>query len=124
MYRTGDMGIMRADGNIEFLGRKDFQIKLRGLRIELGEIENAAMCIEGVSRACAALDSNKNAIALFIEAAGEYKLRHVNNELKKHIPKYMLPGELFVLEKFPHTSNDKIDRVSLKKLLCGKDGEK
>ncbi len=124
LYRTGDLAYENEEGLLMYVGRMDSQIKINGNRVELGEIENAAMCIEGVSRACAALDRNKNAIALFIEAAGEYKLRHVNNELKKHIPKYMLPGELFVLEKFPHTSNDKIDRVSLKKLLCGKDGEK
>lgn len=124
LYRTGDLVYETEDGLIMYVGRMDSQIKINGNRVELGEIENAAMCIEGVSGAVAALDSEKNAIALFLETKNDYKLRHINLELKKHIPKYMLPGELFLLEKFPHTPNDKIDRVSLKKMLCGKDGEK
>lgn len=124
LYRTGDLVYENDEGLIMYVGRMDSQIKINGNRVELGEIENAAMCIEGVSGAVAALDADKNAIALFLETKNECKLRHINLELKKHIPKYMLPGKLIVMEKFPHTPNDKIDRVTLKKMLCGKDGEK
>ena len=117
MYRTGDLAYWDADGLIQFCGRKDNQIKLKGNRIELGEIENAAMCVEGVENAAAIFDAEHEQIVLFVETQGTLPLRRFNLELKKHIPAYMLPGKLIPMEKLPHTANDKIDRVTLKKSL-------
>ena len=119
MYRTGDLAYRDEDGLIQFCGRKDNQIKLKGNRIELGEIETAAMAVEGVENAAAVFDAENELIALFVETQGTLPLRRFNLELKKHIPQYMLPGKLFPMEKLPHTANDKIDRVLLKKILKG-----
>ena len=119
MYRTGDLAYWDEEGLIQFCGRKDNQIKLKGNRIELGEIETAAMCVEGVENAAAIFDGENELIALFVESAGTLPQRRFNLELKKHIPQYMLPGKLVVMEKLPHTANDKIDRVTLKKILKG-----
>lgn len=117
MYRTGDLAYFNEDGLIMFIGRKDNQIKHKGNRIELGEIETAAMCVEGVENACAIFDSNKQEIVLFVETKGTLPLRRFNVELKKYIPQYMLPSMLIPMEKLPHTANDKIDRVTLRKTL-------
>lgn len=117
MYRTGDLAYWNDAGELMFCGRKDNQIKLRGNRIELGEIETAAVCVEGVENAAAVFDAENEQIVLFVETAGTLPLRRFNMELRKMIPQYMLPGKLVPMEKLPHTANDKIDRVTLKKYL-------
>lgn len=117
IYRTGDLAYINDEGLIIFLGRKDNQVKVKGNRIELGEIENAAMCIGSIKGACAVYDEPNQKIVLFAESCEALMLRRVNLELKKYIPQYMLPGRLVVMDKFPHTANDKIDRVALKKSL-------
>lgn len=115
LYRTGDICYKTEEGLIMYVGRMDSQIKLKGNRIELGEIENAAQCLEYVDNACAIFDAENEKIFLFLETCENLVLRKVNVELKKYVPKYMLPQELVCLEKLPHTANDKIDRVTLKK---------
>lgn len=117
IYRTGDLAFIDDEGLIIYLGRKDNQVKVKGNRIELGEIENAAMCVDGVKGACAVFDEDKQQIVLFVESQTDFKLRKMNLELKKYIPNYMLPSGLIVMDKFPHTANDKIDRVTLKNSL-------
>lgn len=117
MYHTGDLAYWNDAGEIMFCGRKDNQIKLKGNRIELGEIESAAVCVQGVENAAAVFDAEKEQIVLFVETAGTLPLRRFNLELRKMIPQYMLPGKLVPMEKLPHTANDKIDRVLLKKYL-------
>ena len=117
IYRTGDLAYVNDEGLIIYLGRMDNQVKVKGNRIELGEIENAAMCVGGVKGACAVVDEKNQKIVLFIESCEAFRLRKLNLELKKYIPNYMLPGDLVVMEKFPHTANVKIDRVTLKKSL-------
>lgn len=120
MYRTGDLAIRREDGQLLFCGRKDFQIKLKGNRIELGEIEAAAMCVPGVENAAAVFSPEKELICLFAECPDAEKrlsLRRFNLELRKYVPAYMLPGELRYMDALPHTANDKIDRVSLKRSI-------
>jgi len=119
MYRTGDLAYWDSEGLIQFCGRKDNQIKLKGNRIELGEIETAAMCVKGVENAAAIFDAEQELIALYVETQGTLPARRFNMELKKHIPAYMVPGKLICMEKLPHTANDKIDRVTLKKMLKG-----
>jgi len=115
IYRTGDLAYIDQEGLIMILGRMDSQIKLRGNRIELGEIEKAAACIDGIKRTCAIFNLQKEEIVLFVETPKEFTLRKINMELLKYIPRYMLPHKLISLENFPHTANDKIDRVTLQK---------
>ncbi len=117
LYRTGDVAYISEDGLIMYAGRKDHQIKIKGNRVELGEIETAAMCIDGVNNVCAIFDEENERIVLFLESELEFKLRLVNKELLKHIPKYMLPAEIKVMPQLPHTANDKINRVELKNSL-------
>ena len=114
MYRTGDLGYINEEGFIIIQGRMDSQIKHRGNRIELGEIEKAASCLDGVRRSCALFDSEKDQIVLYLETDLEINFRKMNLELSKMIPKYMLPHSLKIMEKFPMTPNDKIDRRQLK----------
>ena len=97
-----------------YVGRKDSQFKLRGNRIELGEIEQNALAIDGVERACALFDEVKQEIVVFVKSKANLTLRTFNNELKKYVPKYMLPAKLFVIEAFPYNKNNKIDRLALK----------
>ncbi|MDD6484742.1 MAG: AMP-binding protein [Clostridiales bacterium] len=117
IYRTGDLGYIDDEGLIIYNGRRDNQVKVKGNRIELGEIENAAMCVDGIKGACAVFDEVNQKIVLFAESCAPLVLRKVNLELKKYIPQYMLPGKLVVMDAFPHTANDKIDRVTLKRSL-------
>lgn len=117
MYRTGDLAYWDKDGLLQFCGRRDNQIKLKGNRIELGELEAAAMCVEGVENAAAVFDRERERIVLFVETQGTLPPRRFNMELKKRVPQYMLPGRLVPMEKLPHTPNDKIDRQALKAKL-------
>ena len=117
IYRIGDLAYINDEGLIMYDGRIDNQVKVKGNRIELGEIECAAMCVSGVRGACAVFDAENERIVLFVESCESLVLRKFNNELKQYIPKYMLPSKLVVMDKFPHTANDKIDRVTLKKSL-------
>lgn len=117
MYRTGDLAYKEADGLIQYVGRKDSQIKLRGNRIEMGDIETAARCIPGLSNACAVFDPDNERIVLFAETQDPWTLRRLNVELAKYLPKYMLPGKLVCLEALPLNANRKIDRVALKAQL-------
>lgn len=117
MYRSGDLGYKTEEGLIMYQGRMDNQIKVRGNRIELGEIESAAMCVEGVENVCAVFEPVKQEIVLFLETQQNYTLRKFNMEMKKFVPKYMLPAKVICMPNLPHTPNDKIDRVLLKKKL-------
>lgn len=121
LYRTGDIAWIGEDGLIMYAGRKDHQIKIKGNRVELGEVEAAAMCLENVNNVCAVFDEENERIVLFLESEGEFKLRAVNRELMRYIPKYMLPAAVEVMEKLPHTANDKIDRRALKARLVGEE---
>ena len=119
MYRTGDMGIMRADGNIEFLGRKDFQIKLRGLRIELGEIENALCSFGGVTNAavvCRTDGRGEKYLAAFY--TGVYAdEKDIRKFLSERLPAYMIPNCFAHLAKMPLTASGKTDRKALPEVV-------
>ena len=114
MYRTGDIGYRTDEGLVMYVGRKDSQFKLRGNRIELGEIEQNALAIQEIERACALFDETNQEIVVFIKTRTEMNLRKFNSELKKYVPKYMLPSKLFVVDEFPYNKNSKIDRLALK----------
>lgn len=116
MYRTGDMGLIRADGNIEFLGRSDFQIKLRGLRIELGEIENAMCGFDGISHAavvCRNDSKGEKYLAGFYTCDGEADERTLRRYLSERLPSYMIPNIFMRLSRMPMTASGKICRNEL-----------
>ena len=118
LYKTGDLGRRRADGNIEFLGRIDHQVKIRGFRIELGEIEamlrQHPKLREAVVTAREDRPGDKRLVAYFVPKAGEQttpeELRHF---LQEKLPDYMTPSLFMPLETLPVTPNGKVDRKQL-----------
>jgi amino acid adenylation domain-containing protein len=118
LYKSGDLGRYLADGNIEFLGRVDDQIKIRGFRVEPGEIENVLGQNAAVRQALVMVREDS--------PAGKYLVAYVvpsrepaptapelRNFLKQSLPAYMIPAVFVVLERFPLTPNGKVDRQAL-----------
>ena len=112
IYRTGDIVKYNEYGEIIYLCRKDSQIKYQGHRIELGEIDSAGYAIDGIRQACAVFDDNK--IVFFCSLVKELTEKEIYGELKKKVPKYMLPKVIRILEEIPLNANGKLDRVWLK----------
>ena len=116
MYRTGDLVRRRKDGNIDFIGRVDHQVKLRGYRIELGEIEARLNELPSVREAVvvAREDSpgDKRLVA-YLTLSGEAEEEALQKHLGASLPEYMVPSHFVFLEAFPLTPNKKVDRKKL-----------
>lgn len=115
VYRTGDIVKLADDGNLEFVSRKDFQVKHKGNRIELGEIEVAVNAVEGVTSAACIFDQLNDKIILYYTTA-DGKERDIINLVKERIPVYMFPEVVKHLQTMPYNLNGKIDRVELKRI--------
>jgi amino acid adenylation domain-containing protein len=117
MYRTGDLCRWRTDGNIEYLGRMDFQVKVRGFRIELGEIEAVLSECPGVRQAAVMVredtQGDKRLVAYLIPTQRELHTEDIKRSLREKLPEYMMPSHFVSLEKFPMTTNGKLDRKAL-----------
>jgi amino acid adenylation domain-containing protein len=134
LYRTGDWGRYLPDGNIEFLGREDLQVKINGYRIELGEIESVLRHYPIVSEAIVDVcGPNKNVLAAYIVyrknddialITHDERERDIDRYLENNIPAYMLPKKYFTLDKVPLTSNGKVDRTYLRNLYNASDDKK
>ncbi len=112
MYKTGDLAMWLPDGNIEYLGRTDFQIKIRGLRVELGDIENAILKFENVKQCIVTVFENngeKNLCAYYT-ASKEIDESLLKAAISKELPDYMVPEYYMRLEKIPTNANGKADR--------------
>lgn len=107
IYKTGDLGVMRADGILEFHGRKDRQIKHLGHRVELDEIEEAVKSVKTVSDCLAAYNRKKEQIMLFY--TGEATAKAIALEIRKKLPEFMLPRKTVKLEEIPRLPNGKTD---------------
>ena len=114
IYRTGDLGKWNERGELEFVSRKDFQVKHKGNRIELGEIEVAVNAIDGVTNAACVFDQPNDKIVLYYTTADSQE-RDVINLVKERIPVYMFPEVVNHLLQMPYNMNGKIDRIELKK---------
>ena len=117
-YRTGDLGRYRPGGVLEFLGRRDQQIKLRGHRIELGEIEAALQSQPGVHQAVAVLQGLPQALAAAVvlaptTAASDQTETRLRAGLAERLPDYMVPARIEVFERMPLSSNGKVDRKAV-----------
>ncbi|MDF5726150.1 MAG: amino acid adenylation domain-containing protein [Rhizonema sp. PD37] len=115
IYKTGDLARLRSDGNLEYLGRIDNQIKLRGFRIELGEIESILLQHPSVKEAIVTLyktESNQSLIAYVTGITTDLSTK-LKNHLSSRLPDYMVPAQIVVLDQLPLTPNGKIDRLAL-----------
>ncbi|NWB98760.1 amino acid adenylation domain-containing protein [Pseudomonas gingeri] len=118
LYKTGDLGRWLANGALEYLGRNDFQVKIRGLRIEIGEVEAALALCAGVREVVViareddpSQPENKRLVAYLCgEPAPAEQLRV---ELLKHLPEYMVPSAFVHLDSLPLSPNGKLDRKAL-----------
>lgn len=118
MYKTGDLGRWRADGNIEYLGRNDFQVKVRGFRIELGEIESRLTAHSAVAQALVLAREDRpgdvRLVAYVVARSGaSIHGEALAQHLRMTLPEYMLPQHYVVLDAFPLSSNGKVDRKLL-----------
>jgi acyl carrier protein len=118
LYRTGDIARFLPDGNLDFLGRSDLQVKIRGHRIELGEIEAVLEQQPAVRQAVVVADEDllggKTLAAYVVAKAGEsVTATGLRSALGAKLPEYMVPSHFVFLESFPLTANGKIDRNAL-----------
>ena len=113
IYRTGDIVKYNRLGELEFVSRKDFQVKHNGNRIELGEIEVAVNALNGVTGAACIHDSEEDKIVLYYTTASGDEL-DIINLVKDKLPKYMFPNVINRIDAMPHNMNGKIDRIALK----------
>ena len=115
LYCTGDMGRYWNDGNIEFLGRLDNQVKINGYRVELGEIEAAVSDIFPENRSVVIPIKRNNGIVIIgiVEGKLYYDEKIIKKKLESTIPKYEIPKRIFNINEFPLTDNGKINRKKL-----------
>jgi len=118
LYRTGDLGRWQKDGAVEFIGRKDDQVKVRGYRIELGEIEAALRRLPGVREGAAVVreeSGGEKRLVGYVVWSGEesYSGQRLREQLRRSLPEYMVPAVLVKIEQMPLNSNGKIDRKAL-----------
>ncbi|MDN3379153.1 MULTISPECIES: non-ribosomal peptide synthetase [unclassified Pseudoalteromonas] len=121
LYVTGDRCRMRSDGNIEYVGRSDDQIKVQGNRVELGEIERCLINMPMVDRAyvCthAFSETGNLQVVSYVVAAPGYQLNEsdLKQQLEQQLAGYLVPNHLYLLPEFPVTSNGKVDKSKLPK---------
>src|SRR5881394_2671375 len=119
MYRSGDYGRWLPDGRLEFLGRRDAQVKVNGFRIEIGEVENRLLRLPGVRDGAVVVaergDGSKQVVA-FYSAAEELDAGDMQDRLRASLPAYMIPSGIHWREQLPATANGKIDKKSLTNL--------
>lgn len=117
IYKTGDLAKWNYDGNLEYLGRIDDQIKLRGFRIELGEIESVLLQHPSVKEAIVTLykTENNQSLIAYITGTSNDLATELKNYLKSLLPDYMIPAQIIILDKLPLTAHGKVDRKALPK---------
>jgi D-alanine--poly(phosphoribitol) ligase subunit 1 len=117
IYRTGDLAKVREDGLLEYLGRKDFQVKFMGYRIETYEVEKAILSLENVQQAavllCGSSQGEISELVAFVEGAVTDDAALLQR-LGRSLPAYMLPKQIIALERLPLTDRGKIDRSALR----------
>ena len=109
LYRTGDLVRWCEDGSLQYLGRNDFQVKLRGQRLELGEVESALLAVDGVQSAVAVVRADR----LVAYIVGTADRDDVSAHVARSLPEYMLPSTIVVLDAMPLGATGKLDRTAL-----------
>ena len=124
MYRTGDLARWRATGELEFAGRKDYQVKVRGHRIEMGEVEAALSAEPAVAQAIVvarAGEGNETQLIAYVTSKEKTSAAALRSSLQQRVPDYMVPSAIVMMETFPLTPNGKIDRRALPAPVFGKE---
>ncbi|MGC5256000.1 amino acid adenylation domain-containing protein [Gordonia sp. DT218] len=120
-YRTGDLARYWPDGTLEFLGRADHQVKVRGFRVELGEVEGALRSVDGVRHAVATVVNGsgglRNLVAAIVVDDAAATPSTIESELHKLLPTYMIPSRIEIVDALPLTENGKLDRKVIGALL-------
>ncbi len=120
-YRTGDQGMIWEDENIEFLGRKDHQVKIKGYRIEIGEVESALNRISYLKNAVVAVieehRGKRLAALIVVEDQAQFEEEKLKKELEEYLPAYMIPDLLRLSDEIPQTGNGKPDRKKIQQML-------
>jgi amino acid adenylation domain-containing protein len=117
MYRSGDLGCLRPDGGIDYLGRMDFQVKIRGFRIELGEVQSALSKCQGVDQ-CVVMaqpdpSGNQRLVGYVVMKENSDGTSRILGEISGKLPPQMVPSLIISLETMPLTENGKVDRKAL-----------
>jgi amino acid adenylation domain-containing protein len=117
-YRTGDLGRHRADGNLEYVGRRDGQVKLRGYRVEIGEVESVLRTEEGIEDAVVVIagqgQTDRRLIGYVVKGRGcQIYGKNIKQRMREKLPDYMVPATIIEIEQMPLTVNGKIDRRAL-----------
>ncbi|MCO4850630.1 non-ribosomal peptide synthase/polyketide synthase [Bacillus vallismortis] len=116
MYRTGDLARLMPDGNIEFIGRIDHQVKIHGFRIELGEIESVMLNIPDIQEAAAIALKDADGdyfLCGYYTAEKPIQISELRESMARHLPRYMIPNHFVQLDKMPLTPNGKLNRQLL-----------
>lgn len=120
VYRSGDIGRFLPDGRIEYHGRNDFQVKIRGLRIELSEIENCMLSYDGVSAACAKvrrIQGREHLVGFYTVSPGQTVVpEKLTKYLREHLTLYMVPDILKEIDDIPRTPGGKVDLKQLEQI--------
>lgn len=116
IYRTGDLARWLPDGNIQYIGRLDNQVKVCGFRIELEEVEAHLVKYDGVTNALTAVAERNGAgiLCALVLGDGEIEISYLKNFLRQRLPKYMIPSIIIQVEEFPISQNGKADRSFVK----------
>ncbi|KAM3417875.1 hypothetical protein BST61_g6095 [Cercospora zeina] len=139
-YRTGDLARYYPDGSIDFLGRKDYQVKIRSQRFELEEVESTVLTCSAVREVAVTVQKNDQhqflvaVVALTFSALPHHNILHelscdttqlaldtIREEIKHKLPHFMIPTHWIVVERLPQTLNAKVDRGAIKKWLAGRE---
>ncbi|HEV8322059.1 MAG TPA: Pls/PosA family non-ribosomal peptide synthetase [Myxococcota bacterium] len=118
LYRTGDLGRVDSDGNLEFLGRRDSQVKVRGFRVELAEIESALLEVGGVRAAACAVRADapgeEQLVGYVVPRAGAaIDQERLRVALRRRLPAFMVPALFQKMQELPHLPSGKLDRAAL-----------
>lgn len=123
LYRTGDLGYMRADGLLMYSGRIDNQVKIRGYRIEIGEVEQAIARIDEVNNYCVVTGvdaASTHYLAVYYTSSSALETHELKQKLRKILPEFMLPSAFMCLDKLPITPNGKVDKRQLPKITISR----
>ena len=113
LYKTGDIGFYNENGELHFVGRNDFQVKINGLRIELAEIEKNLLSIPDVESCMVIADKSQTYLKAFFVAKSNLSIPVIRKKLAEKLPFFMVPKIIEQLDNMPVTPNGKIDRAVL-----------